>query len=288
MLFAEEWPLMMFTLLSQFAVGTLTILFVLRLLVKDQVAKAKFTLPAIKIVVPVMAVALVLSLFHLGTPSGAYRSIFNLGSSWLSREILTAGGFFVLAAVCWAVYKNPAKGNALGLITALVGLAAVFCMASIYYNSVMPAWMSINTYVVFFGSTFVLGSLGALAVLALKFKGSEFSPEIKSAIKKVLVISIVALAVPLVYTPVFISGLSGGEAAARLSAQLFTGSYLAQLILRWLLSAAGVALLYVALAKKDKPLAATNAVLLSLALVIVGEFLGRYVFYATAVPPVIG
>lgn len=96
-MFAEEWPLMMFTLISQLAIGSFIMLACVRLfLTKQEGATAsKFTNPGFKAVGALMVLSLIFSLFHLGTPTGAYRSILNLGSSWLSREILTAGGFLV-------------------------------------------------------------------------------------------------------------------------------------------------------------------------------------------------
>ena len=96
-MFAEEWPLMMFTLVSQLAIGSFLMLVLVRSLLtkQDPQGAAKLTNPGFKAVGVLMVVALLLSLFHLGTPTGAYRSILNLKSSWLSREILTAGGFLV-------------------------------------------------------------------------------------------------------------------------------------------------------------------------------------------------
>ncbi|WP_282437946.1 dimethyl sulfoxide reductase anchor subunit family protein [Desulfosporosinus shakirovi] len=98
-MFAEEWPLMMFTLLAQLGVGTFIFLTIVRTVLESKenhktAAQLKNT--GFLAIGVIMAIALVLSLFHLGTPSGAYRSLSNIGSSWLSREILFVGIFFVL------------------------------------------------------------------------------------------------------------------------------------------------------------------------------------------------
>lgn len=87
---------------------------------------------------PVMALALIFSLFHLGSPALAFCAISNLGSSWLSREIL----FAVLFLVLWfATYSTLRKGktvNFLGWMTALAGFVTVYSMAGIYAASIRP------------------------------------------------------------------------------------------------------------------------------------------------------
>ena len=97
-----------------------------------------------------------------------------------------------------------------------------------------------------------------------------------------------AVVLPLAYLPVFISGLSGGGSAAEASAQILTNS-MGVLAGRGVLSVAGAILLVVALNKggKGKSLS-TGTIYLALSLVIAGEFLGRYLFYAMGVSPMIG
>lgn len=290
-MFAEEWPLMMFTLISQLAIGSFILLVLVRSMLapKDAATAKRLTNFGFLAVGPLMALALIFSLFHLGTPMGAYRSILNLGSSWLSREILTAGGFFVLWFVSYKAYQKENSGNTLGWVTSLVGLAAIFSMVNIYGNSVRPAWDNANTYIAFFGATFALGSLGAASFIAYAAKGSVLSPETTALLKKVSLIAIVAVILPLIYLPVFISGLGSGVGAAQASAQLLSGSYAITLVARGVFSLIGAGLLFYGIGKtttaKTLP---TNLVYLALVMVIVGEFIGRYVFYASAVSIMIG
>ncbi|TGE39339.1 DMSO reductase [Desulfosporosinus fructosivorans] len=290
-MFAEEWPLMMFTLICQLAVGSYILLVLVRSILaqKDAPSAKRLTSFGFLAVGPLMALALIFSLFHLGTPTGAYRSILNLGSSWLSREILTAGGFFVLWFVSYKAYQKETVGNGLGWLTSLVGLLVIFSMVNIYGTSVRPAWDNANTYIAFFGTTFALGSLGAASFIAYGAKGSALSPEILTILKKVSLIGIVAVIIQLIYLPVFISGLGSGVAASIASAQLLSGSYLFPLVVYGVLSLVGVGLLYYGLGKatntKSIPV---NVVYLALIMVVVGEFIGRYVFYASAVSVMIG
>lgn len=290
-MFAEEWPLMMFTLISQLAIGSFILLVLVRSMLapKDDATAKRMTNFGFLAVGPLMALALIFSLFHLGTPVGAYRSILNLGSSWLSREILTAGGFFVLWFVSYKAYQKDNASNLLGWVTSLVGLAAIFSMASIYGNSVRPAWDNVNTYISFFGATFALGSIGAASFIAYAEKASILSPATTAILKKVSLIGVVAVILPLIYLPIFIYGLGSAEGAAQASAQLLLGSYAITLVVYGVLSLIGVGVLYYGLVKTATVKAIpTNLVYLALIIVIVGEFIGRYVFYASAVSIMVG
>lgn len=289
-MFAEEWPLMMFTLISQLAIGSFFILVFVRALLTKQDAPmaAKLTNFGFKAVGVLMLLSLVFSLFHLGTPLGAYRSILNLGSSWLSREILTAGGFLILWFISYRSYQKDNNASILGLITSLIGFAAIFSMVNIYSHSVRPAWTNTNTYIAFFGATFALGSLGAAAMIVHASKGREISSAVVAQLKKVSLIAGAAVILPLVYLPVYISGLASGNAAAQASSQLLTGSYIFLLILRGLISLAGAGLLFYAIRQTEKKVLFQNWVYGALVLVIIGEFIGRYVFYGSAVSIMIG
>lgn len=290
-MFAEEWPLMMFTLLTQLAVGSFFMLVLVRtLLVKTEQKEAnRFIQFGVKAVGVTMGIALVFSLFHLGTPSGAYRSILNLGSSWLSREILTAGGFFVLWFVIYLQLRKGNYSSALGWITSLIGLLVIYSMGSIYSTSVRPAWDNANTYLAFYGTTFLFGSVGATLSLFCSKKGTNLSDESLSTLKKVSIVGLVAVILPLVYLPVYISSLSGGNSAAMVSAQLLSGTYALTLVVRWILSVAGGVLLayFISKLSKKQPVSG-NMLYLAFAAVILGEFIGRYVFYASAVSIMIG
>lgn len=286
-MFSQEWPLMMFTLVSQLAIGSFLLLMLIRTMVKDPKLGREVTQGGILWVGPVMVLALILSFFHLGTPSGAYRSLLNLGSSWLSREILTAGGFLILWCIYYILYRKKEGGNGLGLLTSLVGLAGIFSMASIYYNTIRPAWSNLNTFIAFFGATLALGTVGAgLSLIATNKK--ETLANVLPVIRKLAPLGLLGLVIPLIYFPVFMSGLAKGGMAAASSVSILAGSYISLLVVRWLLSAAGIALYFVAFYGKNKSVFPAQWIYLSFVLVLVGEFLGRYAFYGSAVSLVVG
>jgi anaerobic dimethyl sulfoxide reductase subunit C (anchor subunit) len=290
MLFAEEWPLMTFTLLSQLAVGTFIILMLVKASLGSQASQASKAINfGFTAVGPVTLLALIFSVFHLGDPLGAPRSILNLASSWLSREILTAGGFLVLWFAFWWLSHKGKESNALGWITALVGLTAVFSMASIYSSSIRPAWDNINTYIAFFGATLAMGVLGASSAIVYGMHGSALSSTLTISLKSMGYLGAAAVLLPLIYLPVFISGLKGGEAAAVASVQILTGN-MGMLVISGILLVLGIALLLHALFKGEPKVKSTfaNFIYVALVLVLVGEFMCRYLFYAIGVSPIIG
>lgn len=290
-MFAEEWPLLMFTLLSQLAIGTFIILTLVYSILesKDSELAIKVIKPGMRAVGPLMVLALLLSLFHLGKPFAAYLSISNLGSSWLSREIFTTGGFFVLWLVSYYFFRKGTVNKVLNWVASLTGLAAVYSMAGIYSASIKPAWADINTFIAFFGTTFVLGIIGALASISCSSRNESLKAEVYEVYKKLGLISLVAVLIPLLYLPIFVAGLSAGGDAGVASAQLFSG-YALPLLLRWILSIAGLGVLFYMIYKQAKvsQQAPMNMVYIALALVLTGEFIGRMLFYATAVAVSIG
>ncbi|KUO60384.1 MAG: DMSO reductase [Gracilibacter sp. BRH_c7a] len=290
-MYAEEWPLLMFTLLSQLAIGTFLIMTLVYSILESKNSQLALEVikPGMRAVGPLMAVALLLSLFHLGRPFGAYLSISNLGSSWLSREIITTGGFFALWLVSYYLYRKGSVNKVLNWVACLTGLAAVYSMAGIYSSSIKPAWTDVNTFIAFFGTTFVLGIIGASGSILYSTKNSDLSAVAGEVLKKLGFIAVFAALIPLLYLPVFIAGLSAGSGAAQSSAQLLS-SYGIQLFMRWALSLTGLGLLFYVVYKQIRTAQEVpmNMVYLSLALVLVGEFLGRYLFYAIGVPVMIG
>lgn len=287
-MFSEEWPLMFFTILTQFAVGSYIFFVVFRSLNKkvDRETSVKMTKLGMTIIGPVMLVALVLSIFHLGTPLGAYRSILNLDSSWLSREILFSGLFFALWIVGYVLERSGKWNQTLGWVNSVVGVAVVFSMASIYASSIMPAWSDLNTYLSFFGTAIVFGA--ASSVLFILLSKEEKSQQIISILKITGVIGIVAIGFQLIYLPVYISGLTTGGAAGLESAAAVSSSYLFTTILRWVLTVAGLAILVYGLTREVVSKSFYQLAYAALGLVLVGEFLGRFLFYSTGFPITIG
>ena len=109
-----------------------------------------------------LALGLIVSVAHLGQPLRAWRCFLGWRKSWLSREIMAFGGFFLLAvaAVClnWPVLYQMA---------AALGLGSVFCSAMVYIDTRRPCWAARRTHVKFFGTALLLGSVTTAALLTL-------------------------------------------------------------------------------------------------------------------------
>lgn len=285
-MFLEEWPLLLFTLLSQAAIGTffLSTLFE-TLLASNQEDKAtSFIKTGIPIVGPLMVAGLFLSFFHLGSPLSAVSASPNL-SSWLVREVLSSSVFFALWVICFVAAKKANLTPVMQWTTAIVGLVAVFCMASAYTDSIRPAWAHLNTYFTFFSATFSLGIVGTTISVAGCNGQRALSSEITTTLRKIVLSAVVVILVPLLYQPFFLSSLSAGEPAALASANLYGKDYLLPMILRWLLTLTGIAVLYYCVRSQSQKFYAFSMKLVCTAtcLIAAGELLGRCLFFVTAV-----
>ncbi|MBP2637453.1 MAG: reductase anchor subunit [Firmicutes bacterium] len=288
-MFSEEWPLIMFTFAGQLAIGSFIMLAIVRfsLSKQDAAMAAKLTDKGLMAVGAVMAVASLLPIFHLGSPAGAYRSIFNLGSSWLSRESITTGAFFGCWFLSFIAYQWKKASGIFAGVTSLVGLVAVLSMANVYVHSIRPAWMHVNTYLAFFGTTFALGSVGALVSIIYGAREEQLTAAVVGQLKKISFIAGMAVILPLLFFPVFLNSLAQGNAAAQLSAQLLTEKYILPLVVRGVLPLAGVGLVCYA-AWKDRLAVLPKWVYMAFVLVMIGEFMGRVIFYGSAVSTAIG
>ena len=84
----QEWALILFTILSQMAVGAFWVLGVVHFYARrkmGETAANRMSDGALLVIGPVLVLAFVASLFHLGSPLNAPRAVIGLGSSWLSR-----------------------------------------------------------------------------------------------------------------------------------------------------------------------------------------------------------
>lgn len=174
-----ELPLVLFTILSQWAVGTAIILALLDQFMPDLSGKKinKALRTAGIAVFPLCAVALVFSIFHLGQPFAAFRALGNFGNSWLSREIwaFIALGLLslVYSYIWWKQPENAATRRTVGLLTAGIGLIAVIVSSKVYTMPAHSVWNSWQTTASFLLSAVLLGSLTFVALLTLKRENED-------------------------------------------------------------------------------------------------------------------
>lgn len=163
----HELPLILFTVLAQMSVGAFVVLGVVQLAARARHGRAavdQVTTPAVYAIGPVLVLGLLASMAHLGNPLNAINVLRNLGSSWLSREIVFGVGFagfgFLFAVLQWFRWGSQTLRQVIAGITAVVGLGLVYVMAMVYASlPTVPVWNSWTTLAQFYLTTFLLGTL---------------------------------------------------------------------------------------------------------------------------------
>lgn len=134
-------------------------------------ALAAGALPAL-IAWTLCSIGMLASIGHLAKPLRAPRSLANLRSSWLSREILLVGAFWV-ALTAWVAASLAGSGTAALLFEAMgcvLGAILMYVIARAYQVSTRPAWcgpeglMELWACVLGAGSAILFASAGASAV----------------------------------------------------------------------------------------------------------------------------
>lgn len=300
-MYTGEWYLVAFTLLTQTAVGALIFAGIAGICLKDKLRKEELYVllkPTQYIVGILTIVGLITSLLHLGTPINAPKAILNIGSSWLSREILVVSAFLILWSITFYVARSKKEINiVLVAITSIVGLILVFAIGKVYSSTIIPAWQHLNTYIVFYGTTFLLGTIVAFAAIVFAIKNSLRQKEgevLESILAPLSSLVLIAIMAQVIVTPLYILSLATGDLAAVASAQVLYGQYALALGLSWGLVLFGGVIVIVFIWKhfginsRQGGYFPSRYVYLALAAVLLGEVIGRYLFYASAVPMMIG
>ncbi len=284
----HEWALIAFTLLTQLSIGMLIATLTVRAFAGRKTNPER-TAPIsdlpIYVVVALMVLALIAALFHLGKITHVIGAVPNLATSWMSREVVAAVVFtaltVLLAFLIWRKIGTEFMRMIIGWITALMGLYLLLAMSLTYMLPAQPAWNTLATPVTFFTTSLLLGVLGTAAVLV--FTHATVDSQI---IKGIAVASIVLVGLELLTMPLYLAFLSTQGAAALRSLSMMIGEYGWALVLRLLLVFAGGGLLAAYLfknastAKQEKM--STTLAYSAFALALVGEVIGRFLFYASS------
>lgn len=251
-----ETPLILFTVLSQLSIGLVAVSAL-------QFAGGTTDSGKIKnswmVACGVLVVAMIASLFHLGHPLGMFRAITHLGSAWLSREALSTGLLLALLVAGVVLMREKMRLD-LAVVTGIVGLITIICMAMTYSPPSFPALNNGLPFVFFMLTAILLGS--SCGVLFVSESG-------RPLLEKILITSlIVGLVIYLVVPCVWVSG---GEIMQQ-TGRLWFGSplYWGRIII-------GLAVPLAIIAKmKQVPNWLWGVIL-------IGELMGRAVFFASTV-----
>lgn len=299
---SAEWALILYTTLMQMAVGAFLVLGALHFLAlqkADAEEADRLSDRALYAIGPVVVLGVIASLLHLGNPLNAYRAINNIGSSWLSREIsmtvLFAGLGAVFALMQWRKVGSFAVRAVVAGLAAIAGLVLVYFMSRIYMLPTQPSWNTIATPLQFYATTLLLGSLAVGAALVANYAYMKNQEEdaaldtqfdlLATSIRWIVIVAIALLGIELVAFPVYISYLASGPAQAVQSASMLVGEFGVLMVLRLLLVFVGAGVFGVFLYRRvvDCNTESFPAALVygAFALVLIGEVMGRYLFYAS-------
>jgi formate dehydrogenase iron-sulfur subunit len=151
-----HWSLVWMTSLIQLSTGTLAAALL-----------SHYSGPVVLTLILVLTVfTLNISVLHLGRPAYAWRALKMWRRSWLSREVLLFGLFFLaLSSLTTATWLATVKGlpfvniviPALKLLAPTLGIAGILASARIYLVPARPAWNTLHTPLDFLLSSALLG-----------------------------------------------------------------------------------------------------------------------------------
>ncbi len=263
-----EWPLIIFTVLGEAAVGMIFALWWISRKPLDSGKAKKITL----ISGILIGVGLLASLFHLGHPEASYRALTHLSTSWLSREILSF--MLISLGICylfWQTWFAKGKYHLAAGITSLLGIIGIFSSAMGYALPRVPAWNSASTFF-FFLLTAVI--LGCLIVLWIARKHLSLPQN-----RQLLLAALGALIAEIAVFILYISMLNQmGDVGVSTATLLTSGGLFAFRIIFWIVSF----VLFFFLLYHKKSFGSSVLLLLLLSCTAV-EFIGRISFYLNAI-----
>jgi anaerobic dimethyl sulfoxide reductase subunit C len=298
----REWALITFTILAQMSVGSFIALGIAHFYASrkaGEVEADRFSDRALLAIGPVMALGLLASLLHLGNPINAYRAVTNIGTSWLSREVLFGVLFavfgFAFAILQWRKIGNFKMRNVIAIIAAIFGIGLVYSMSQVYALPTQPAWNTIATPISFFATTLLLGALALGTAFVINYayikaknpEGSEAqSGLLRGALRWIAIATVVLLGVELVVLPLHIGSLSAsGSKFAMESNNILFGQFGIIFALRLILVFVGAGVfgifLYQNATSPGKEKVMASFVYGAFIMVLIAEIIGRFLFFAT-------
>jgi DMSO reductase anchor subunit len=302
-----------FTVFSQMSVGAL-----IAMVIADFLAKSKedagFFETGAWVSVPIAIIGLIAMLSHEARPMQAMMTMTNnLGTSWLSREVLAFTIFFILAiiyTIMWVLEPEygslkkfpwvPALVGKLmplrkpvGVLGAIVGFAYLGVGARAYMMPTMPALNQPTTPLFFVVTALLAGITAVAAVLSLKYlmkkEGEEPLARMLWITMGIAVVMVIVLAVGLIANATLLQTAPTKYASVALheTLALLATEYASLNLARWIIGV-GLALIFAIVLvfplKKKNMAAASGITVLLFLVVLIGELIGRTVFFGTNVP----
>ncbi|WP_285316054.1 DmsC/YnfH family molybdoenzyme membrane anchor subunit [Providencia rettgeri] len=267
----HEWPLILFTVLGQSIAGGVIVTGLAWLSTDDKSQKQRIVNAMLALWV-LMGLGFLASMMHMGSPMRAFNSMNRVFASSLSNEVLFGSIFFALGGLWWllsAMKKMPTGLDKVWLIiTMLMGLLFVWAMTRVYMISTVPTWNTPHTTIGFFMTLFVVGPiLGALLLRVAKFPFNSGKLALISVIAYIVTIASILLQ----------SGEIALIATSVQKAVDLVPDFGVLQVIRIVVTSLGLLLWILPIVRQNQP--SVLSLLLGTVLVLVGEFIGRGLFY---------
>jgi len=270
----HEWPLILFTVIAQSAMGAFCWCFV-ALMAGGLDAERRLRLERRMIVVwGLVALGFAFAAFHLGSPLRAINATFRFGSAAFSNEVVFGSAFAGMGLVAWYLawrgMGTVQLRNRLYWVTLICCAGFISGMSSFYLMPTVPTWNTPLTVASYVLTTIIGGS----AVAATLFAGAG----IEHGFLRRGPVKLAAVAIALAVVVVIFQGnsLAGIHSSIRHAAAL-TPNYASLMALRFVLLFTALAL-WIRLTVRGGTLTPRLGVSYVL-LLMVGELVGRGVFY---------
>lgn len=274
----HELPLLIFTLLVQGSVG-MTLFLALAAQKAKPIPEAKNQmLLAMLIACVAGGLGLIASTLHLGYPLNAFNALRHVASSWLSREIVLASIYLAMLGLCTLILmvKKQLIGSMLAIAT-LLGLGDVWCMSAIYAHSSVITWMHYNTWLMFYGSIFILGAVALTWLPVLKTPQTAHARQ--SLVRLAMVMVVATVAIRLLAQPAYVQYLASAPLNSVVTLPHQPVEAFAQLgnlrLFTWIMSAVGAVLFAVSGWRGRR-----SGLIVGGLLLVVAEILFRFVFFS--------
>ncbi|NAW68925.1 dimethyl sulfoxide reductase anchor subunit [Vibrio sp. V27_P1S3P104] len=165
----HEFPLMIFTVFAQTAVGAFLLVCLMLLFGRPSEQQKTAMIKSLFFVWVLMGIGFAASTFHLGSPLRAFNAFNRVGHAWLSNEILTGSVFFALGGLFWLLsvlnLASAALRKGLMLAAMVMGIFFMYAMARLYMIETVPTWNTVYTPLSFILTAVIAGSIFACALL---------------------------------------------------------------------------------------------------------------------------
>lgn len=297
----REWALPVYTILMQLSVGSMAALWIIRAVFLPRFGEEELERVMrnpVAILVITILTAMIGSFFHLSRPWLAFMSLINLDKSWLSREIVFTVLLFGAVVVLWFLQAHVDHQTwiktLLGWAAIVFGLFATYCMTQLYLLPTQASWDTPFTILSFYSSMVLLGMAATITMLAVGMQYTLIqNPQdigvqpqiIRHSLPGFGLATIFMMLAILAQYGFLIQTLSAGDSTAQASLELYLGLYQPLLIIRLGTMIAGAGWLVVAIVRTQRDQISIKSftfhAYMACLLLLVGEILGRFLFYAT-------